>query len=255
MKTNDDLQRELISRIVRHLPSSKQKAGANQFREGRSFRYAAMILLAYHKGPEVFGISNHKENLKHIVSHATRLIGAISNLPDNGRFWLSKEMESSSEVSLVQMQDQLRQLVYCSRTVLSYPRSEIPASKKANETAAAVAKACRRIWGEETWWQEEKRLKQAEWYYFVPQIPISPTPDWHARRTASKSKKLEKYLSFVEDCAPRQVHNDRPSAFGQFLQEVLDCLNISSKSGEPVRAASALQRLAKHGCQEKPEKK
>jgi hypothetical protein len=93
------------------------------------------------------------------------------------------------------------------------------ASRKPNWTAAAVAGACRELWG-----REHREIESEAWLKYL-------------EREKEPTTERQRIWRF----APKSQNHDAPGVFGLLLNDVLETMNIVGAKGEPVSAAVALR--------------
>lgn len=208
------------------------------------------ILSANYNYLDCFSLTSDHAAIEEIhkkISSAKRLVDGLSG---SSRFQLGLAYRGAMKYEEPQIKNaeemrnlvslKLNEVVDIIATVKRWKSSDKPSSKNRNWRAAAVARVCRGIWCDAMW------LKM---HSDIP-IPCDATnlPTIESRNQAEA--RFEEYCAFIEEKLPRSQHHHRPGPFGRFLEEVFVVLEIFSKDGFPVSAATALDSLKKIEHQE-----
>lgn len=240
-------ERELAlkSIIERHLPSSSTLyPGAKTIDDElncRSAFYAQRLLFANDEPLRPFGLGAPPEKWETVRRAAKELKSSLLSVGLQGvrevgwsaPLWWDRDHPLGFEAYLV---SGLVEEAASKRQELS--KSLLPAGKKRDWRAAAIAKEARHIWAEQEWADNPKVYGQ------VPPNELSeiflPTSD----RVSARQQQIA-YSKHLEDFAPRSDKHDGPGPFGRFLNDILQTLSVSCSSASALRSLSDANKLLK----------
>lgn len=238
--------------IEKHLPSTSRATQRGSAYTPQSEEHASGLITTLLTNAEVFGAShdiealddlfrsliNTQKQLKRISFPARQSINSL------GSIWA----QSSDYVLIDSFRESVENMAEAVDMARSARKNLKPASAKRNWEAAAIAGACRGIWGAEKFFATNDDTDDFLLNLNAFSIEISGISV--ERRQRLFAQRAE-FTEMVKEFAPKAEKHDQPGPFGRFLEDVLSVLIVNGKNDETITAASALRSWRDASLQER----
>lgn len=218
-----EIEKPLEQIVLRHLPSSREQEEPSD--RPRAAGYANGLRLAARDSTSTFIVSPDVEELAKLQRYLQLASQSYRQLSQGTRIDLNRvRCDRQGEFPWVDenaFQSDLDWMTERVRKLRSWSEYRRVASKKRNWLAMSLTFECQIIWGTEKW-IERNGLPPRDFSHIDAALAMSPKTQNHTR----------------------------PGPFGRFVEDVFEVLEVRSRSGAVVSAASALDALRDFRCQE-----